>query len=601
VLEALLPETGRDMKGRVRSSPELLDLSGYGAKPRAFKDLIRILDAETRLITPADPEVVGLEGATAGRGGKFYQLTHDYLVPALRQWLTKKRKSTPAGRGELRLASRAAMWRATGERRQLPSLWEWISIRALTRSSRWTEPQRKMMRAAARHHVSMAGLSTLIVLVFLFGGLEFTGVTSDLLMQVRARCAAPLMAIGYQRAVWPVLKNTPDATPRTRVIHGLSRLAADPETILKRVDEQDDVSIRRAILLIAGELLGDPAEEFDTRAELRRSRLPEEILDWLEDVYRDDPDPGIHAAAQWTLQRDGQDARLASCNRDLVSARPLGDRQWYINGQGQTMIVAPGPTQFLTGTSRGAGSDRAGERPRYRRIRRSFSLAATETTVEQFRRFMDDDNSWVGRDPTLGVAPSPDLPRTSVTWHEAAAYCNWLSKAEGLPPDEWCYKPNEQGRYAEGMKLEADYLERRGYRLPAESEWEYACRAGAATAYSFGADASYLKYYGVYREVSQGRPRPVAAGKPNDFGLFDMHGNASEWCQDRYSLYSESGNGPSSAPPDLGLPVLDSEGRMLRGGSFLGSAEKLDCAARDRQYPNQRGAQIGFRVARSYP
>ena len=604
VLEALLPEAGRDMKGRVRSSPELLDLSGYGERPRAFKELIRILDAETRLITPCDPEVVGSEEAAAGRGGRFYQLTHDYLVPALRQWLTKKRKSTRAGRGELRLASRAAMWSVTGERRQLPSLWEWIGICILTRSRRWTRPQRKMMRAATRYHASIAAFLTLILTVFLFGGLELTGMTRDLLMQFRARTAAAWMAIGYHGAVWPVLKNTPDATLRTLVVHGISPVMTDPEDVLERVDDQDDVSTRRAMLLIAGELLGDPAGQFDARTELRRRELPRDIVDGLVGAYRDDPDPGIHAAAEWTLQRDGWSDRIAACNRELVSARPLGDRQWYINGQGHTMIVAPGPTQFLMGASRGTAAAHAGRSSHYQRIRRSFSIAASETTVEQFRRFMDD-NSWVPREPASRIAPSADIPRTSVTWYEAAAYCNWLSDAEDLEKDEWCYEPsyepNGERLYAAGMRLKADYLDRRGYRLPTEPEWEYACRAGATTAFSFGADESYLRYYGVYGEVSEGRPWSVAARKPNDFGLFDMHGNVSEWCQDRYSLHSHSENGSSPARPEYGLPVRDTDGRVLRGGSFLDLAEMVDCAARDEQYPNQRRAQVGFRVARSYP
>ncbi len=83
---------------------------------------------------------------------RFYQLTHDYLVPSLRDWLTRKQRETRRGQAELRLAERAALWNAKPEDRHLPSLVEWLSIRRLTDSAHWSEPQRKMMRQAARTH-----------------------------------------------------------------------------------------------------------------------------------------------------------------------------------------------------------------------------------------------------------------------------------------------------------------------------------------------------------------------------------------------------------------------------------------------------------------
>ena len=100
VLEALLPHAGSDMKGRVRSYPELLDLSGYGKKPRVFKELMGMLDGETRLLTPIDPETAGMPELAGMPVQRFYQLTHDYLVPSLREWLAKKQKSTRSGRAE---------------------------------------------------------------------------------------------------------------------------------------------------------------------------------------------------------------------------------------------------------------------------------------------------------------------------------------------------------------------------------------------------------------------------------------------------------------------------------------------------------------------
>ena len=136
----------------MRSHAELLEASGYASRPKDFDDLLRILDSEIRLITPTDPE--GKEAADestsqAQPGQKYYQLTHDYLVPSLRDWLTRKQKETSRGRAELLLADRAAVWNARPENRQLPSLLQWLQIRWLTQKKNWTPPQRKMMRRRA--------------------------------------------------------------------------------------------------------------------------------------------------------------------------------------------------------------------------------------------------------------------------------------------------------------------------------------------------------------------------------------------------------------------------------------------------------------------
>ena len=179
VLKALLPESGTDIKGHMRSDAELLAASGYASRPKDFDDLLRILDGEIRLITPTDPE--GAEGTSPRRsegsdaaspapraGRRYYQLTHDYLVPSLRDWLTRKQKETRRGRAELLLADRAAVWNARPENRQLPSLPQWVSIRLLTRKKDWTPPQRKMMRQAGRYHV-VRGLAVAVVLLLLLG------------------------------------------------------------------------------------------------------------------------------------------------------------------------------------------------------------------------------------------------------------------------------------------------------------------------------------------------------------------------------------------------------------------------------------------------
>ena len=157
ILKSLLPESGTDIKGNMRSHAELLKASGYASRSKDFGDLIRILDNEIRLITPTDPEGQDDQGEPSGvsprsPGERYYQLTHDYLVPSLRDWLTRKQKETRRGWAELLLADRAVVWNARPENRQLPSLWQWLSIRLLTQMKNWTPPQRKMMRKAGRYH-----------------------------------------------------------------------------------------------------------------------------------------------------------------------------------------------------------------------------------------------------------------------------------------------------------------------------------------------------------------------------------------------------------------------------------------------------------------
>jgi hypothetical protein len=187
VLQALLPESGSPIKGQMRAEAALRALCGYTGQPRDFADLLRILDAELRLITPTDPE--SIEPASGGRQPpvsatehgvntprspeRYYQLTHDYLVPTLRQWLLRKQKETRRGRAELRLAERAALWQGKRENRHLPAWWEWATIRLFTRKQEWTTPQRQMMHKATRYHGLRATLLALVLVALTAAGLEF--------------------------------------------------------------------------------------------------------------------------------------------------------------------------------------------------------------------------------------------------------------------------------------------------------------------------------------------------------------------------------------------------------------------------------------------
>jgi serine/threonine protein kinase len=154
VLKALLLEPGATIKGHRRSERELLDASGYGQRPKDFQELLHILDTELRLLTPTDPEEAGTKPQAAGRpeSTAYYQLTHDYLVTAVRDWLTRKQRETRQGRAELLLDERTAEWSRGRSNRLLPQPFECLQILLHARRTTWTPEARAMMHSALWYH-----------------------------------------------------------------------------------------------------------------------------------------------------------------------------------------------------------------------------------------------------------------------------------------------------------------------------------------------------------------------------------------------------------------------------------------------------------------
>ncbi len=877
VLRALLPETGSDIKGHMRSAAELLDASGYAGRPRDFDDLIRILDGELRLITPTDPEGVEGGGWSAERGARsaeggnktrdrdpsalcatrsalypppatrFYQLTHDYLVHSLREWLARKQKESKRGRAELLLADRAAVWNAWPEYRQLPSVWEWLQIRRWTRKKTWTPPQQSMMATAGRYH-AVRGLVAAVVLALLgwsayegHGALKaralrdrlldantnevpaivqdmgsyrpwvnpllhealdqatargerrkqlhaslallpvdgtqvpylyerlldaepqevpvlrgalaahkeavrdklwaaverpeknkgkqrlraaaalathdprnerwgaagalvvgdlvlenpvFLGqwgdafrpvkerllphladmfrnpqpertaerslatslladyaadqpqVLADLLLDAdrtqfavlypkvedggeqglpvltgevdktlppavsladerrerlakrQANAAVALLRMNQPAKVWPLLKGSPDPRVRSYLIDRLLPLGADAGTILKRLDEEPDGTIRRALLLS----LGGHGEK-EVAPEARPA-----VLSRLREIYRTSADPGMHAAAEWLLRQWQQEAWLKQRNDEWAKGAVAGGAWrvagngrlvpppstlhpspgWYVNTQGQTMVVVPGPTEFVMGSPPTEAGAADTEPQHHKRIGRTFALAAKSVTLEQYRKF-DPDHAL----PAVHTRTA-DLPAVALDWHRAARYCNWLSKEDGIPEDQWCYEV--QG---EETKPAANYLSRTGYRLPTEAEMEYATRAGASTSRYYGETDELLPKYAWYLKNAQEQPWPVGILKPNDLGLFDAQGNVYTWCQERFLAYPESNGGEVSDDREDAGPATSAASRVLRGGSFLLRAADVRSAFRYGQVPSFRNPIVGVRPART--
>jgi formylglycine-generating enzyme required for sulfatase activity len=321
-------------------------------------------------------------------------------------------------------------------------------------------------------------------------------------------------------------------------------------------------------------------------------------VDELLRTYRYDPDRGLHAAVDWLLRQGWElGADLQRLDRELAARPPDDTRPWYVNGQGQTLVTFRGPAEFDRG-SPADEADRHEDETRHRtRIPRSFALAAKEVTVGQFRQFLEENPNLASRWERSLAKRGPEEPMVGVTWFEAAQYCRWLSEKEGIPENQRCYPAI--GDIKPGMRMPGDYLARTGYRLPTEAEWEYGCRAGAGTNRHYGAAEELLGDYARYVSNSRNRPWPVGSKKPNVYGLFDMYGNAWEWCQDAYAPYPPNPGGPPLEDREDRQPIPALKDRVLRGGSFVAEAGDVRSAARSRLPPQVRHPLVGLRVART--
>jgi hypothetical protein len=173
--------------------------------------------------------------------------------------------------------------------------------------------------------------------------------------------------------------------------------------------------------------------------------------------YQVDPDSGVHSAAEWLLRQWEMVDRLVPIDQALLRARPgrplgaITRPRWEINGQGQTFAVIPAPGPFEIGSPPDEKGRSLKETRRQVQIDYPFAIGLKLVTVAEFKKFRS------GFVYVKKYSPGEDTPINWVTWYEAVAYCNWLSAQEEIPQDQWCYEPNPQGNYAEGMKVKADY------------------------------------------------------------------------------------------------------------------------------------------------
>jgi formylglycine-generating enzyme required for sulfatase activity len=277
-------------------------------------------------------------------------------------------------------------------------------------------------------------------------------------------------------------------------------------------------------------------------------------------------------------------------SKPKVSTIELTDNTEYLN-----MIKVESGT-FLMGSPIDEPGRNSGE-IQHRVTLNSFSLGAHEVTQAEYESIM-------GKNPSS--LKGSNLPVTSVSWYDAIEFCNALSNRYDLPPAYQIDKNNADPNNTSQVENDKERWivnwdkKSKGFRLPTEAEWEYACRAGLETPFNTGNNitteqANYdgsKPYNNNQSGTTKGTVVPVNSYAPNRWGFFNMHGNVYEWCWDWYGNYSTvSLNNPSG--PSTG------EKRLIRGGGKSSSANSSRSAHRYLSFATAKYADVGFRVAKN--
>ena len=238
-------------------------------------------------------------------------------------------------------------------------------------------------------------------------------------------------------------------------------------------------------------------------------------------------------------------------------------------------------------------------------ITSGFCMSENLVTQAEYEAVMGTNPSYFTASELPAGANAGKHPVETVSWYDAVEYCNALSIIEGLTPAYTIDKVNQDPNNTNtGDTLKWTVTlnsNATGYRLPTEAQWEYACRAGTTSAFNWGTNtindtqanfySSYVDNYNLIAGTYLGRTTEVGSYAPNDWGLYDMHGNLWEWCWDWYDgeFYS---TGTSVDPAG----AVSGSNRVRRGGYWSDLGQYLRSACRGSYRPSRLGDSVGFRV-----
>ncbi|MEQ1828914.1 MAG: SUMF1/EgtB/PvdO family nonheme iron enzyme, partial [Pirellula sp.] len=437
----------------------------------------------------------------------------------------------------------------------------------------------------------------------------------------RAIAATILFRLGDHDSVWPLLCHQTNPSVRSLLMEWIPILERNPAFVLSKLNSLLLNRPRHCEQIMLDVAKRDKSPNpwlFDDETSQLRGLVQtlgnysiasvkkiadESFWESIQERFELDPDPGIHASCEWLLRRHSR-SFIADINHRLRSQRAQRTG-WIVNASGHVMAQVRGPIEYTAGATiydpdREAGSSSdpvdgtteswSEDDPQLKKIPRSFSVALHETRLSQMHEF--DNLFHVLHNKTLG--PTLDHPASKVSWHKAAAYCNWLSQQEGVPEDQRCFIPVEG---TDEMRLAPQYLSRTGYRLPTEAEWEYVCRAGTTTRRYFG-DTDELLNESTWHMLNSREKILSIPGrlKPNELGLFDALGNVAEWCLDEFDVRTP---GMRNKKNDIEGALGGNISRIIRGGSIYSMSEDVRASEYSNFFPSYREGNTGFRIART--
>ena len=432
--------------------------------------------------------------------------------------------------------------------------------------------------------------------------------SDEMVIRRQANIGLMLIKLGKQDSVWPVLQASPNPSVRTHLIHWMPRQDVSAELLFSQYETDARSAVRHSLLLALG--------EYDA------SQLSRQVRDRYSQVllsdYVTENDSGVHGAIDWLLRRWGMAEEVSELDRQLAGEPPQ-DRNWVVNGQGQTFAIITGET-FLKGAASWNGNrdelPAESQMSHKVKIDRVYAMGMKEISESEWMSFKDRIAKASSETNTYqSVGPVEELlacPVVNIVWYEAARYCNWLSEQEGIPEDQWCFEPNADGKYAEGMKAKENFLELQGYRLPTDSEWEFACRAGTESIWFHGNIEGFATNYAVVPQFSASdwvlNPSyRLSTYKPNGWGIHGMGTGVTEMLYDEWFDVNADPDKRRNYDPlaqDVWLdrphtlPVNDIQGRRARdfyGSRILDSVTAYGLGVNT----NVKDPSTGIRVAKT--